>query len=427
MRKRIGIIGGGAAGLFAACQLKRLDIDGIADVTLIEKNPIPGRKLILTGHGRCNITNRKDASELKKGYHEASNFIYPALREYGPEDTMEFVSDTLGLKLKEEENNRIFPVCDSAVRVRDTIVGYISDRTKIISETKVTKIVKVTKDAEAGADAVFEVATDKGNFEFDMVILSCGGSSFTHTGSSGDSYRLANGLGHRVNPVRGALCPVEADEGSKGLCRTLGGVSLSAKVTAYAEGKKIASTEGEMLFADFGLTGPAVMEISREIPAGVKDKNAFLELDLVPSMGDEEFDRELQNLIKDHPDTKITTLLARFIPASVAGVIAGEAGAENLYAQGFSKTCRKDVVKLMKHLRIGIGRAPEIERAYVTRGGVVLEEVDRKSMESKLADGLYILGEALDIDGISGGYNLQACMSEAYLASKSILSRIKTS
>ena len=416
MRTRIGIIGGGAAGLFAACQLKRLDADAAADVTLIEKNPVPGKKLILTGHGRCNITNRKNASELKKGYHEASNFIYPALREYGPEDTMEFVSETLGLKLKEEENNRIFPVCDSAVRVRDSVISYISDRTDILYGTKVTKIDK---------DTVFKVATDKGDYEFDVVILCCGGNSFTHTGSTGDSYRLAKKLGHKVNPVRGALCPVAADEGSAELCRTLSGVSLSAKVTLFAEEKKTASTEGELLFADFGLTGPAVMEISREIPADVRDKNAYLELDLVPSMSDEEFDRELQDLIKDHPDTKITTLLARFIPSSVAGVIARWANADELYAQGFSKTCRKDACRLMKHLRIGIGKAPDIERAYVTRGGVALEEVDRKSMGSKIVDGLYILGEALDIDGISGGYNIQACMSEAYLASKSILSRIR--
>lgn len=457
MRKRIGIIGGGVAGLFAACQLKRLDVDGIADVTLIEKNPLPGKKLLLTGHGRCNITNRKDASELKKGYHEASNFIYPALREYGPEDTMEFVSDTLGLKLKEEENNRIFPVCDNAVRVRDSIVDYISDRTKILSETKVTKIAKrTTFDAgpdkaglgaafnaepdnagldanldagsqEGNLEAVFEVETDKGELEFDMIILSCGGSSFTRTGSAGDSYRLAKGMGHKVNPVKGALCPVNADEASIGLCRTLAGVSLSAKVTLFAEGKKTASTEGELLFADFGLTGPAVMEISREIPINVRETSALLELDLVPEMSDEEFDRELQNLIREHPDTKITTLLSRFIPASVAAEAARQAGAADLYAQGFAKAARKDILRLMKHLRIGIGKAPEIERAYVTRGGVALEEVDRKSMGSKLVDGLYILGEALDIDGISGGYNLQACMSEAYLASKSILSRISAS
>ena len=135
MKKHIGIIGGGAAGLFAACQLKRLSEGSDMEVTLIDRNPVPGKKLILTGHGRCNITNRKDASQLKKCYHEAEKFIYPALKEFGPEDTMSFVENELGLKLKEEENNRIFPVCDSAVRVRDAIVDYISDAVKILRET----------------------------------------------------------------------------------------------------------------------------------------------------------------------------------------------------------------------------------------------------------------------------------------------------
>ena len=412
MTKRIGIIGGGAAGLFAACQLKRLGESQNAEVTIIEKNLIPGKKLILTGHGRCNITNRKDAAVLKKGYHEAENFIYPALKEFGPEDTMEFFENELRLKLKEEENNRIFPVFDSAVRVRDTLVAYIADSTKTTGGTKVLEIKK---------NGFFEVVTDKGTFDFDYVILSCGGSSFTKTGSTGDSYKFARKLGHTVSPAKGALAPVKADAESVEFCKNLSGVSVNAGVSLYQEDKKTASFGGELLFAEFGLTGPAVMEISREIPLDAAEKKAYFELDLVPEMNDEEFDRELQKLIGEHADTKITTLLSRFVPASAAHEIAARAGAEEQYAQGFSKDMRKKICRGMKHLKIGIAKAPEIDKAYVTRGGVSLKEVDRKTMESKLVPGLYIIGEALDIDGISGGYNLQACMSEAYLAAKSIL------
>ena len=414
MSTRVGIIGGGAAGLYAACQLKRLKEDSDVEVTLIDRNPVPGKKLILTGHGRCNITNRKDASQLKKGFHEAEKFIYPALMEFGPEDTMAFAENELGIKLKEEENNRIFPVCDSAIVVRDTLVQYISDSTEILREIKVTKINK-TED--------FEVITDKGIYHFDQIILSCGGSSFTKTGSTGDSYKFAKRLGHTVNPAKAALAPVKADEFFCGICRKLSGVSLNAMVSVFIENKKTASYEGDVLFADFGLTGPAVMEISREIPLDVLEKKVYLELDLVPSMNDEAFDRELQELITAHADTKITTLLSRFVPASVAAEIAGQAGTADKYAQGFLKEKRKTICRLMKHLHIGLETAPDLEKAYVTRGGVVLSEVDRKTMQSKLVPGLYILGEALDIDGISGGYNLQACMSEAYLAAKSILSK----
>ena len=142
MAKRIGIIGGGAAGLFAACMLKKLSGNEGLDVTILEQNPVPGKKLTLTGHGRCNITNRKPVSELKKGYHEADNFIYPALKSFGPDDTVRFFEDDLGIKTKEEDNNRIFPVCDSAVKVRDALVSYISGSTRLICSSEVKEIRK---------------------------------------------------------------------------------------------------------------------------------------------------------------------------------------------------------------------------------------------------------------------------------------------
>ncbi len=409
---KVGIIGGGAAGLFAACQFKRLSGGKSVQVTLLEKTNIPGKKLTLTGHGRCNITNRKDASELKKGFHEASNFIYPALREFGPEDTMSFFENELGLKLKEEENNRIFPVCDSAVKVRDRILSYISDSVEMINDAKVRKITK-TDD--------FEVVTDKGSFQFDRVILCCGGSSFSRTGSTGDSYKLAEKLGHQIEPLRGALVPVAADPESAAFCKDLGGVSVTAGVSLFCDDKKTASLTGEILFADFGLTGPAVMEISREVPSDLNGIKAWLELDLVSSMNDEEFDLEFRKQIGGHPDTKITTILSRYFAASVAEAVSAKAGVSGLYAQGFTKENRKRICRETKHLRIGIGKTLEIEKAYVTRGGVSLSEIDRKTMKSKLVSGLYVTGEALDVDGISGGYNLQACMSEAYLAVKDIL------
>lgn len=412
MGKRIGIIGGGAAGLFTACLLKHFSDNDDIKVTFIEKNPVPGKKLTLTGHGRCNITNRKPVSELKKGYHEAENFLFPALKEFGPEDTIRFFEDQLGLKVKEEDNNRIFPVCDSAVKVRDTIVSYISDRTEMLCDTKVTDIKR---------SSVFEVNTSRGKYEFDCLVLSCGGSSFPKTGSEGDSFRFAEGFGHTVIPVRAALAPVKADKESRAFTGRLSGVSLTAEVSLYCQERKTASCCGEMMFTDFGLTGPAVMELSREIPSDITDMSVWIELDLVPSMSDEEFDAELQRQIREHPDTKISTLLSRYVPASVAGEICSEAGVAGLYAQSFSKENRKRIVKEIKHLRIGIEREPSLDTAFVTRGGVLLKEIDRKTLGSRLVPGLYIIGEAIDIDGISGGYNLQACMSEAYLVTKDIL------
>lgn len=412
MKKRVGIIGGGAAGLFTACLIKRFSNGEDIEVTILEKSSAPGKKLTLTGHGRCNITNRKDASVLKDCYHEAGNFIYPALKEFGPEDTIELIEKHIGLKTKEEDNNRIFPVCDSAVRVRDALLSYISGSTNILCDTKVTGI---------RINDCFEAETAKGTYSFDYLVLSCGGSSFPKTGSSGDSYRLAQSIGHTIVPVRAALAPVNVDNDSAAFTKALSGVSLTAGISLYSEGKKVCYREGEILFAPFGLTGPAVMEMSREIPSDTSGKGAYLELDLIPSVKEEDFDRKFQDLIKEHADTKITNLLARFVPASVASAVAERAGAEDLYAQGFTRENRRALIRETKHLRIGLESAPVLEGAYVTRGGVSLKEVDRKTCMSKIVPGLYIIGEALDIDGISGGFNLQACMSEAYLVSKDIL------
>ena len=412
--KKVGIIGGGAAGLFVACQLKRLSGGKDIDITVIEKNPVPGKKLTLTGHGRCNITNRKDPSELKKGYHEAENFIYPALKEFSPEDTIKFLEEELGLKTKEEDNNRIFPVCDSAVKVRDTILSYLKDTVKIVCDANVLDIKK---------SSGFEVITSKGSYNFDVLVLSCGGSSFIKTGSSGDSYRFAGKLGHDIVPLRAALAPVRAAGDSLKLTSSLSGVSVNAKAALFTDDRKTAFSEGEILFAEFGLTGPAVMALSREIPSDISSGNTFIELDLIPSVSDEQFDRELQVLIREHADTKITTLLSRYVPASVSLNIASAINVADLYAQGFTKDNRTKLCHEIKHLKIILNKEQDFDRAYVTRGGVNLKEIDRKTMQSRLVQGLYITGEALDIDGISGGYNLQACMSEAYLAAKDILSR----
>ncbi len=408
---RVGIAGGGAAGLYAACCLAKISGGKDIEITVIERNSIPGKKLILTGHGRCNITNRKDASDLKKGYHEAENFIYPALREFGPEETIRFFENDLGLAVKEEDNNRIFPVCDSAVKVRDTILSYLSCRAKILTDTKVTGI----KTGE-----VFSVSTSNGGLQFDFLILSSGGSSFPRTGSIGDSYKLAEALGHTIIPVRGALAPVKTDKESQQFTSELSGVSVNSKVSLFVDGKMVRAVSGEMLFADFGLTGPAVMELSREIPDKVTG-NAFLELDFIPQLNEEQLDQEFLKLISEHPDTKIVNLLSRYVPSSVAGEICRKADVFGLYAQGFTKENRKRLCREIKHLKVLVDEPSSFDKAYVTRGGVSLKEVDRKTMESKKVPGFYIIGEALDIDGISGGYNLQACMSEAYLAAKNIL------
>ena len=397
----IGILGGGAAGLFTACMLRKLGFRGKA--AILDRNKELGIKLTLTGHGRCNITNLKEISDLKRGYHEAAGFITPALRSFGPKDTMELLSDTLGLMLKEEDNNRIFPVSDSAVKVRDALRNYIASFADIKTDTKILNVSHKDR---------FEVGTDKGTYTFDSIVLCCGGSSFAKTGSMGDSYRFAKELGHTIVPIRPALVPIKTDP------LPLSGLSLKAAISLYVSGRKTNTITDDLLFADFGITGPGPMEIARDIPEDISD--CHLEIDLVPDISEDSFDKELIGLIDIHPDTKIVNILSRYIPQRVAGVIADMTGLTDSYAQGLTKSSRRAIVSHMKHLVLGIRERPSLDKAYVTRGGVDLREISRKTFASKIVPGLYIAGEALDIDGISGGYNLQAAMSEAYLIARSI-------
>lgn len=410
---KVGIIGGGAAGLFTACHLKRSGLDDRYEITIIEKTDELGKKLTLTGHGRCNITNRKEISEFKKGLHEAGNFLYPALKMFGPEDTVKFFENDLGLKLKEEDNNRMFPVCDSAVKVRDTIVSYLGDDVDVVFDAKVLDI-----DRNSNG---FDVYTRYKTYHFDVIVLACGGASFPQTGSSGDSYSFAEALGHNVIPIRAALAPVKVDAVGREFTSALSGVSVNAGANLYYLNSKQSACEGDVLFTGSGLSGPAIMELSREIPSDIEDMDGWIELDFTPFMSDEQIEKEFLKMIDMHPTSKVTTLASEFVPRSVSQKLAERAEVTDLYAQSLTKSARKAICKEIKHLELCIEEAPAIEQAYVTRGGVDLKEVDRKTMESKLVSGLYIIGEALDVDGISGGYNLQACMSEAYVVSRSIM------
>lgn len=414
---RVGIIGGGASGLFACCQLidNAKNSDEKIEITILEKMSELGKKLTLTGHGRCNITNRKDISDFKPGMNEAANFMHPSLKAFGPENTVEFFEKVLKMELKEEDNNRMFPVCDSAVKVRDNLVSFIENSDVSVKIHTNSEVVDINKHMD------FEVFTKDMVYHFDILILACGGASFPQTGSTGDSYKFAEKLGHNVTPIRAGLAGIKVAKKDREFTSALSGVSVNANASLYYSNSKAASSEGDVLFTETGLSGPAIMRLSREIPNEIEDLEGWIELDFAPTYTDEEFDREFQNLITEKPDTKVVNLGARFVPQSLSNELGKRAEVTDLYAQNLSKTSRKAFVKEMKHLELAIDEAPSLKTAYVTRGGVNLKEIDRKTMESKKVKDLYVIGEALDVDGISGGYNLQACMSEAYVVSKAIL------
>lgn len=411
---RVGIVGGGAAGLFAASFLKH----GGADFVLLEKGPTCGRKLLLTGHGRCNITNRKPVSELKDGYHEASSFMKASLSSFTPDDAVRFIEDELKVPLKEEENNRIFPKSDKASDMRDALVSYIGSKNIKTSFDVVDVQIENTPDGRK-----FNViARDKRQECVDKLIVATGGQSFPQTGSDGKAYDLIEDtLGHKITPLYPALTGIPVAQQDKKFTAKVSGVSVYAGAGLYLNNRKKNKTEGNVLFTHDGLSGPAITELARNISEYVVEEDGWIELDFTPGRDDKEIDDELLDEIRQRPDAKLTTIGKKYVPASLSEAIGERAGVTGILASSVTRDARKAFVNNLKHLHMTIVSQPKFETAYVTRGGVALDEVSRKTMESKLLKGLYIIGEVLDVDGISGGYNLQAAMSEAYVAVRSVL------
>ena len=406
--KKVVVVGAGAAGLFAGCFLKK---EGLPFV-ILERGSKPGRKLLLTGHGRCNITNNKAPGELKKGYHEAGSYIYSALKSFPPEDAIRFIEEELNVKLKEEENNRVFPVSDQAESIRSALVAYVGE------ENIVTGFCCIDMDKTEDG---FVVISDKGDkVNCSEVILACGGRSFPDTGSDGTGYKVAGNMGHTITSLVPALASVEVSKEDREFTSAVSGVSVNADANLYCDNRKKATGTGSVLFTHKGLSGPAIMELSREIPRDIASSEGWIELDFTPDKSDEVFDKELLGKIESHPDSKVTTLASEYVPSSVADKLGQRAGVTNLRAKMMNKDARKELVRVLKHLSFHIDNPPSYETSYVTRGGVALKEIERKNMQSKLVPGLYVIGEMLDVDGISGGYNLQACISEAFIAVKGI-------
>ena len=228
-------------------------------------------------------------------------------------------------------------------------------------------------------------------------------------------------MGHTITPLTPALASVEVCAKDREFTSAVSGVSVNADANLYCNRKKTATGSGNVLFTHKGLSGPAILELSREIPRDIASSEGWIELDFTPHRSDEELDRELLSEMEGHPESKITTLASKYVPSSVADKLGQRAGVTDLRAKMVTKNARKELLKVLKHLSFHIDNPPAYETAYVTRGGVALKEIERKSMGSKLVPGLYVIGEMLDIDGISGGYNLQAAISEAFIAVKDII------
>lgn len=371
---------------------------------LLEKMSSCGNKLLLTGHGRCNILNLKAAPELKSCYHGKGNFLYPALASFPPSEAFAFIENVLVLKLTEEDNNRIFPVSGKARDVRDALVSFIG-------EDNIRYNFRAVSLSQDGSGIWTVTSEDGREGRYKNIILATGGMSFPKTGSSGDSYKLAQSLGYEIVPPKAALAPVRIS--GRDDLDIPAGLTVKGCIAKITEGDKVLSqTEGDVLFTHDGLSGPAVMELAR----GVK-RGTVITLDMAPDLSD----KVLTESMDQSPTRKFVNVLSSFIPGSLAEYAAGCSGASSdITCAKTTKDVRRKALSAVKTFTVTASQDPDIGTAYVTAGGIDVSGFDRKTMGSKTHKGLYVIGEALDIDGISGGYNLTACIAGARLAVGSI-------
>lgn len=400
------VAGGGAAGLIAAGTAAKY-----ADkVILIEKNDILGKKLLITGKGRCNITNIAEIEDMIRQYPTNAKFLYSALYSFTNEDIIALI-ESFGVKTKVERGGRVFPVSDKAADVVKALSKYALGEKTVLVHARVKELLMHDGHIEG-------VATDKGIFKGDSVIIATGGKSYPKTGSDGDGYRLAKSAGHTIVPVKPSLVPVVTEEA---WVKDLMGLSLkNVSLTAYnSKNKKVYSDFGEMLFTHFGISGPIVLSMSSRLK-NIEKERYRAEIDLKPALGEDKLSERILRDFAKFNKKHIVNSMDELLPKALIPVIIELSGVDaHKTANSLTKEERLALVHTIKHLNITVKSLRPIEEAIVTSGGVKTSEINPSTMESKLVKGLYFAGEVIDVDGYTGGYNLQAAFSTGYAAGMS--------
>lgn len=393
------VIGAGAAGLFAAVTAAQ---NG-KKVLLLERNDRIGKKLAITGKGRCNVTNDTTTQEVLKNIPRNGRFLYSTITAYPPEKVMAFFEDN-GCPLKVERGNRVFPVSDRSADI-------ISVFTRLLGKLPVNlKTARVTKLLTDENNAVLGVSTERGDYICDRVILATGGASYPLTGSTGDGYKLAGDVGHTVIPPTGSLVPLISSEE----CAAMQGLSLRNTELKLLDkkGKVVFKDFGELLFTHFGISGPMALSASAHLKEG---QSYEIALDLKPALDEGKLDARFLRDFEKYSNRSMENALADLYPHSMIPVILQKAGIPlDLKAHSLTKAQRRELLIHTKAFRIPVLGVRPVEEAIITRGGVSVKEVDPKTMESKLVSGLYFAGEILDCDAYTGGFNLQIAWSTAY-------------
>lgn len=408
--KNIIVVGGGAAGMMAAYQAAG---EG-SHVILLEKMPSLGRKVLITGKGRCNITNACDTQQLIKNMPGNGRFLHSAYREFDNTDMIGFI-EQWGVQTKVERGGRVFPVSDKAKDVIDAFARALAKKqVEVITNQPVRKL--LVEDNQ-----VVGVATDHKQYLADAVILATGGASYPGTGSSGDGYKMAKELGHAIIPLKPSLVPLEVTED---WIKELQGLSLkNVTATVLVGGKKQADDFGEMLFTHFGLSGPIILSLSKVVAEALNagSKEVMLEINLKPALSEEVLDKRIQRDWEKFSRKQLKNSLNELLPTKLIPVIIDLAFLDpDKFVNQITKSERARLLRQLQHLTFTIQRTRPVSEAIVTAGGVSTKEINPATMESKLIKNLYFAGEVIDIDGYTGGYNLQAAFSTGYVAGKAI-------
>lgn len=401
------VIGGGAAGLLAGIAAAQSG----AKTIILEKMRRPGKKILITGKGRCNITNNCDLQEIIKNIPGNGRFLNSALRRFTNQDIVQLLEDN-GLPTKVERGGRVFPVSDKAADVVDTLVKiYKNYGGRLLTDCKVKSIT-----AEFGK-ITGVVTADGQKFAADAVILAAGGASYPGTGSDGSGVKLAKALGHTIVQLAPSLVPLESDSP---YIAGLQGLSLrNIEGTVYADGKKTGSEFGEMLFTHFGVSGPIILSLSKCVAEAFARgaQEVELAIDLKPALDKDKLDARLQRDFTQYSRKQMPNGMKDLLPQRLIEPVLDQAFIdEEKFVNQLSRAERRRLVDVLKAFTVPITGTRPIAEAIVTAGGVSLKEIDPKTMESKLIKGLFFAGEVMDIDGYTGGYNLQAAFSTGYAA-----------
>ncbi len=405
--KRVVIIGGGAAGLMAAVIAGR---EG-AQVTLLEKMNYLGKKMGITGKGRCNVTNAAPMSEFIKNTPGNGKFLYGAYERFSNQDLLQLLNEA-GLETKVERGGRVFPASDSALDVRNTFMKLLKSYGVDVHLEEAAQEI-IVEDGRVAA-----VKTKNGTYPADAVLVATGGKSYPATGSTGDGYNLASKLGHKVTDIRPSLVPIVTEEV---WVKDLMGLSLrNVELSVVAKNKVQAKMFGEMMFTHFGITGPIVLSLSHTVGKLMRKKNIGtigLDINLKPALSVEKLDKRLQKDFELYSKKQLINGLKDLLPQRLIPLVIQLAGLDpHKPINQISKAERDSLVYILQHLPLTVKGLRPVEEAIVTAGGLSLKEFNPKTMESKLVPGLYGAGEVLDIDAFTGGYNLQAAFSTGYVA-----------